>query len=143
MTILEVLIAMSFVAFVCGGIYTAGITTLRLSQTNRISTEAQSFAIDGLEEYISQGYDSLAGGGGIGDAIRPADSMHHNVELVRTMSVIWHNADGTISASPVLVDGAYAEITSVVTFGIPGTSRTMSNRCSALLCNMVSIHENI
>lgn len=132
MTLVEVVIAMALFALASAGIYAAGIAALRLTQTNRLMTEAHAFTKQGIEFVIGAGYDAVRGG-----AVPPAtnfvDTLTHSATIVRTMEAIWHASDSSVVTNSV-ADG-YGEIYVHASFLVPGTSRTVTNTLSTVIMN--------
>lgn len=135
MTLIEVVIAMVLSVFVAGSIYAAGISVLRLSQTNRIMTEAHAFTKEGIESILAAGYDAFRGGH-VPAQTNLVDTATHRVEIVRTTETIWHRPDGSVLTGANGVDNGYAEITVTSSFRAPGTTKRTGSSLSAVLMDM-------
>lgn len=134
MTLVEVVIAMALFTMVCAGIYGAGISTLRLTQTNRIMTEAHAYAKQGIEFIITAGYDAIRGGA-IPPATNIVDVATHSVTIIRTTEPVWHASDGTVVTNETGVADGYAEVYVHARFQVPGTDRMARTSISTVLMN--------
>lgn len=119
LSLIELLVAVAIIGVMSLALYSAGFSIVRHTQTVTIKTAAQMYAKEGLEELISSGYTKLMGGQPIVQQIREDT---HNVALIRTPRIIWHNSDG--STSSVAVVKGYAEAIVQVTWTAPRTSHT-------------------
>jgi len=129
-TLVELLMAVVIISFMAGAIYVGGLAVFAHTQSVTITTAANTYAKEGLEEIIAVGYDTLTGGEPIEQVILMNPNTH-KVNLTRTTQVVWHAPDGSISDIP-LEDG-YAEVIVQVAWQVPRTSHTASSVISALL----------
>lgn len=129
-TLVELLAAVAILSFMAAAIYVAGGATLRHAQSVTIATAAHTYAKEGLEEAIAAGYGRLTGGEPVEQIIQ-VNPHTHNVDLLRTTTIIWHAPDGSVVANPL--DEGYAEVVIRVSWSIPRTDQTGTTAISTLV----------
>ncbi len=132
MTLVEVVIAMALFTMVSAGIYSAGLATLRLTQTNRLMAEAHTIAKQGIEAVVAAGYNPVRGGY-VPPITNIVDTATHQVTIVRTTGVILHAANGSVITTPPGTMDGYAEIHVQASFAVPGSDRTAQTTLSTVL----------
>jgi len=120
-TLVEFMMAVVIISLMAGAIYAAGFSVLRHSQTVTVTAAAHMLAKEGIEEIFEKGYDKLTGGDP-SEQDDIVDYTTHRVTLTRTMEVIWHNIDGSVSSVPLAT--GYAEVVVRVSWQVPRTSQT-------------------
>jgi hypothetical protein len=129
MTLVEVMIAMVFVAMLCGGLYGVGIKARQFAEHNRVAFEARSLAKERLEELIAYGLANLA---------KPSSTLLNcdtnlsslEYEIVRRPRWAWHDNNGNVVGS---TNAAYVEIHLDVTYQSPLLKRLMTDSYSMII----------
>jgi type II secretory pathway pseudopilin PulG len=117
MTLVEVVIAVSFITVMCAGLFSVGVKSRSFAEHNRLATEARCLAKERLEEAISMGFENLIKPSCLifnADTNMSLSSPYYPVR--RQPRVAWHKADGTVCAS---TNAAYAEVHVEVTYDSP------------------------
>jgi len=107
MSLIEVTVAMGLTALMCGGLYALGLNIRRVGEKYRLSTEAQSFAKERLEEIIAYGLDNIKlPSCTLLKTTTTKSSLGYTI--TRKPRIIWHAADQSVVDDPA--DAAYAEV---------------------------------
>lgn len=115
LTLIEVMIALGVLGLLFGGLISCGLTALRMAEYLRVSTEARTFGKEALESMVAVGRDTL--GQSEFTLLHPATNYSSlDQPLVRTVRLVWHNADGSIATAS---SNAYVEAHVDVTFYSP------------------------
>jgi len=116
MTMVEVVISMSCAVLLSAGVYGVGIGVMRHSYALRIDTEVQCYAKEAVEEIIAIGLENLRKPNCSYLATTNRTNPSTNVEMERSVRVIWHDQDGAVVTSSD-ESLAYAEVHVDVTYG--------------------------
>jgi len=129
MTLVEVTIAMALTAMISGGLYAVGLEARKLTEHNRVATEARSLAKERLEEMISVGSLNLAKPTCM---LANADTNQslHGYTIVRQPRVVWHAVDGSVVATS---NAVYAEVHVDVSYESRITKGQISDTYSTIL----------
>jgi len=104
-TLTEAMIASAIVALTTGGLFAAGIMLMKMSAYNRLSIEAQGWALSRIEEITGQGFDNI-----ILQAPYPVQTnyVRNKYSVVHEVEIIGHAADKSVVSN--LADSVYLEI---------------------------------
>jgi len=130
MTLSEVMVSMTLVAMLAGGLMMMGMRARALVEHNRLVTEARSLAKERVEEMLSLG---------VGELLKPSctvtnqdvmlSSQGH--QIFRRPIIIWHAADFSIVTDPD--DAAYLEAHVHVSFMSPNNHKMYTDGYGVIL----------
>lgn len=115
LTLIEVMISLAVLGLLFGGLITCGLTALRMAEYLRVSTEARAVGKEALESMVAAGRDTL---GQSGFTVLHPTTNYSSLDqpLVRTVRLVWHNADGSAASAS---SNAYVEAHVDVSFYSP------------------------
>ena len=128
-TLIEVVIAMAFLAVVMAGSYACGLTVIKMRLYNSITVESRALGIQKLEEVAAVGFDNIV-------QINPATKTETNYladkyPVVRKVEVNGHTANRTVE--PILTNSAYLEVHVLMSYYSPFSCRIITDSYSTIV----------
>ncbi len=129
-TLTEAVVASGVVLMLTGGLVATGTMLMKMSLHNRLSIEAQGFALSRIEEITGQPMDTII-------IQTPYASQTNYVQdkypVIREVEIIGHAADKSVETN--LADSAYLEIHVEARFRSPFRGRTNTVVFSTLVAD--------